>query len=83
MIWPNSSGRPADLTGYEVEIYDASSALDGIMGAEITDAEDGEITVTLTWSEALSIGEVGTFRVRVTSPVGLRTSTSPFSVTVK
>jgi len=81
--WPNGSGGNADLTGYTVAIYDASTALTGFITATLTTANVGLITVAITWSETFTTGRDMSFRVKITSPGGVDTTTNELFVLIQ
>lgn len=81
--WPNGAGGGANLTGFSAEIYDASAGIAPYLVAVISDAPLGKIAVTLTWNDAIASQTVHSFRLRITSPSGFRTSSSLITVSVQ
>lgn len=58
-----------DLTGRSVSVFDVHPTIDGLVSADITDAENGIITVTVEGTAPIDAG-VYSFRVQVNNPAG-------------
>jgi len=63
--WPDGAGGNADLTGYQVDLYDVSSNLEGSLSVELSDPSEGLISVDMQWGEELSVHDRGSFRIRI------------------
>lgn len=63
LVWPSTAG-PLDLTGYSVFAFEPSTELEDYLELEISDAEEGEITGRIEWSDSFKNGEM-TFRVQI------------------
>jgi len=63
--WPDGAGGNADLTGYTVSIYDETANLIGNITAVLTTPNVGLITVTLEWVDAITVGVLESFSVKI------------------
>jgi hypothetical protein len=80
--WPDGAGGAANLTGYSVTIYAASAGIEPHLTVVMADAAAGRIDVTLTWDEAIPVGNVSQFQLRITAPSGFRTTCSAIKVKI-
>ena len=79
--WPNGSGGNANLTGFTVEVFDIPTSLAPFVTSQITTPSTGLIATTVTWNPKLSFGSPKlSFRIRIVSPSGVKTSTNLLSV---
>jgi hypothetical protein len=73
--WRDETGAPMDMTGYSIAVYDATFFPPG---SEITvawvDASLGQYEAELQWSDSLPLGQVLSFRLRVSLDGEDRTS---------
>jgi hypothetical protein len=73
--WPSGvAGQGANLTSYTVDLVDVSAHLVGLLSVALTNAAQGEITITLTWADTIPLGRSSYFRVRLIAPDGTRTT---------
>lgn len=63
--WPDGAGGNADLTGYTVSIFDASPSIASAIGATLTDAAEGLISVAMEWPTGLARGRQHYFQVKI------------------
>ena len=75
---------PIDLTGWTVDIYDASPS---IANAEvtITDAVAGEVSIFAPWNDQWAVGSAVRFRLRLAHPTDaqITASTPLYTVVVR
>jgi hypothetical protein len=73
--WPSEvAGQGANLTSYTVDLVDVSAHLVGLLSVALTNAAQGEITITLTWADTIPLGRSSYFRIRLIAPDGTRTT---------
>lgn len=77
--WPDGGGGSADLTGYTISAFEADPAIASYLSLTLVDAANGLISGVLAWNDALPMGRVASFRVRITKD-GTHTTTSPLWV---
>ena len=82
--WPSGvAGQGANLTGYTVDLFEASAHLVGLLSVALTNAAQGEITITLTWADTIPLGRSSYFRFRLIAPDGTRTTPNLLFIEVK
>jgi len=74
--WPNGAGGNADLTGCAVSLVDTHNILDTRMTATLSVPGTGKIDLFLPWDPILPLGKWLHFRVRVTTPAGIDSTTN-------
>lgn len=73
-VWaggPDLDSPGADLSGWSIDIFDATPDLDGLISVAWTDASAGAFELSFAVMTSLSDPDaLPTFRLRVTPPVG-------------
>jgi len=61
--WVDGAGGLFDLTNYDVEVFDPSAAIKGMIALAVPNPTLGEVDVTFTTTVAVAFGQRYTFRV--------------------
>lgn len=81
-VWTDAAGEPLDLAGAAVAVYEPHTAISGRITLAISDATGGVISGRVEWADAMPLGRIMSFRLRLTRD-GNDTSTPRIWIDVK
>lgn len=87
ITWPDGAGGNANLSNYDVELYEVHASLTGQLTVNFVDASAGTINVLYRWTPDMPKDGGATFRVRLVPKTGfpnlLKMATNKLAIRVE
>lgn len=82
IVFPQATVTSALSTTQTIDVTSPAPSTALEVSAALTTPSSGLITVTMQWNDALPLGNISSFRVRITAPDTTTTTTNEMRVTV-